>query len=218
MTARDKEFVTKIQLNQMVALSGSGVQNYRGKFTFSRSMGAEIPSSPSAVVTEDDQSSALGKRLYSSVYHPRKLVDLSGVVARTQLSRSATNAADQAARNAVEKCFDLLIDLTDIDQYISTLHPLAEDKINEAIAERTEHLEEVTGIIVSDINRVDIRTLAKAGIAKKRAIDFIVEILQPQSVATEAEARRTLIFRRVPESVQALYIDMLERIVGDIDQ
>jgi hypothetical protein len=207
MTAKDKEFVTKIQLNQMVALSGSSAQNYRGKFTFARSSAVATGAQGSS---EDDQS--LGKRLYSSVYHPRKLVDISN---SGKAALNGQESYDRNIRNSVENCFDLLIDVADIDQYISTLHPLAEDKINEAIAERTQLLENVTDIIVADINRVDIRTLAKAGIAKKRAIDLIVEILQPQSVATEAEARRTLIFRRVPESIQALYIDMLERIVGD---
>jgi len=216
MTARDKEFVTKIQLNQMVALSGSGVQNYKGKFTFARSTVSGSLRGGSEKDLEQQSTGSvtdtlLGKRLYASVYHPRRLVDLSGMV-------SSHVAADQSARAAVEKCFDSLIDLADVDQYISTLHPLAEDKINEAIAERTELLEEVTGIIVAEINRIDIRTLPKAGIAKKRAIDFIVELLQPQAVATEAEARRTLIFRRVPESIQALYIDMLERIVGQDEE
>ena len=202
MSARDKEFVTKIQLNQMVALSGSLVQNYKGKFTFSRSQ-------PAQPMTEIGEQPEFGKKLYSSVYHPRKLLDYMG--SGSSGSGSGHGSRDTAARASTEKCFDLLLDVVDVDEYISTLHPLAEDKIHEAIVERTELLLAVTKVIVGDMKNGG----AKAVKAKKRAIDSIVELLQPRGNASDAEARKSLIFRRVPEQIQAVYIDMLEQIVGD---
>jgi hypothetical protein len=207
MTPRDKEFVTKIQLNQMVALSGSGVQNHRGQFTFSRS------SVSNNAEVETTSSTAFGKRLYASVYHPRKLVtldvsDKGGTKAGTDETK-----ATALSREVSEQCFDMLLDVADIDEYISTLHPLAEDKINEAIIERTEMLEKVTNMILA---LPDSKT-AKVNGARKRAIDYMVELLQPGTAPSgnlsEAQARRSLIFRRVPEAVQGFYIDLLEKIV-----
>ena len=195
MTRRDKEFVTKIQLNQMVAVSN--VQNFRGQFTFGRSR----PVEPVADET------GFGKRLYSSVYHPRKLVSFD---ASASAQRVVSASEEKQIREAAERVFDLLLDVSEVDEYIATLHPLAEDKINEAIIERTQILETVTKIIESTGK---LAKVAKWVSAKKRTIDLIVELLQPRG-SSEAEARRSLIFRRVPEAVQGFYIDLLERIVG----
>ena len=198
MTFRDREFVTKIQLNQMVALSGS--QNHRGQFTFARSSGA-----PAAVPhLDEDKSSSFGKRLYASVYHPRKLVSFEGMK-----SGSEESGKSDKSRQIAEDVFDQLIDVSEIDEYISTLHPLAEDKINEAILERTEILEKVTNMLVGYPGSKQ----GKLGVAQKRVIDKLVELLQPAVTDNEAQARRSLIFRRVPEAVQGFYIDLLEKIV-----
>jgi len=197
MTARDKEFVTKIQLNQMVALSGSTSQNYRGQFTFGRSTSSAVPAGTA------EESSALGKRLYASVHHPRKQVTVE-----PQAAAKPSQISEKRAREVAEECLDLLIDVADVDEYISTLHPLAEDKINEAIIERTEFLEKITNLLIS------VPGGGKLGKARKRTIDMIVELVQPPATVTsEAQARRSLIFRRVPESVQGFYIDLLEKIV-----
>ena len=201
MTRRDKEFVTKIQLNQMVALNGSSVQNFRGQFTF----GSKKSSSPSE---EDGGSSNLGKRLYSSVYHPRKLLNVNEASSNPISEFSEENAC----RHSAEKCFDLLLDLNDVDEYIGTLHPLAEEKINEAIIERTEIIEKMVQILK---NVVNYATSKKLNTAKERTINAIVQLVQPEAtVSSEAEARRSLIFRRVPETVQGFYIDMLEELVA----
>jgi len=98
--------------------------------------------------------------------------------------------------------------VADIDEYVGTLHPLAEEKIAEAISERTELLNEVTDLVLG------LGAGRKAGMCRKKTIDAIVEILQPSETQSEAHTRRSLIFRRVPESVQGLYIDMLERLVA----
>ena len=199
MSARDKEFVTKIQLNQMAALSAT--QNYRGKFIFARSQPPEV--------VDPDISSSLGKRHYASVYHPRKLLETAS--RKTQSEEPGGGLlVELDEKISIENCFDLLLDLHDVDEYIATLHPLAEEKIAEAIAQRTEVLDKVTLLICAKIPT----NKGKAGVCKKRAIDAIVELLQPTQTASEAEARRSLIFRRVPETVQALYVDMLEQLVG----
>ena len=200
MTRRDKEFVTKIQLNQMVALSGSKVQDFRGQFTFGRT-------TTRTADPNQDANNLLGKRLYSSVYHPRKLLSLNN---QTCLSSPAA----KTPRDFAEKCFDLLLDVDDVDEYISGLHPLAEDKINEAIIERTELLEKVVNILrEASLDWCN----AKLEAAKDRTIQAIVQLVQPRQASTssEAEARRSLIFRRVPEAVKGFYIDMLEAIVVD---
>ena len=201
MTQRDKEFVTKIQLNQMVALSGSTSQNFRGQFTFGRSGSGAVASTSS----NEEASSSLGKKLYASVYHPRKLVSVGDRV------HSNSTVSDRKAKEVAENCLDILLDVADVDEYISTLHPLAEQKINEAIIERTELIEKVTNLLltVTGTNKV-----SKLNAARKRTIDSIVELVQPSTDAvTEAQARRSLIFRRVPEAVQGFYIDLLEKIV-----
>jgi hypothetical protein len=198
MTQRDKEFVTKIQLNQMVALSGSSSQNFRGQFTFGRS-------SSGAAVGTQEEGSLLGKKLYASVYHPRKLVSVGNGV------HSNSAVSDRKAKEVAEDCFDILLDVVDVDEYISTLHPLAEQKINEAIIERTELIEKVTNLLLSVTGTSSI---PKLNAARKRTIDLLVELVQPPTDSvSEAQARRSLIFRRVPESVQGFYIDLLEKIV-----
>jgi hypothetical protein len=204
MTHRDKEYVTKIQLNQMVALSGQSAQNYKGQFTFGRSSSSLHKPSLDSQPTEED---SLGKRLYSSVYHPRKLVDVS-------LTSNAPISSNKSVASLVERAFDLSLDVYDIDEYISTLHPLAEQKIAEAVTDRTHVLNDLVSVL-QQIAVMGYGNNKKAVEIKKRAIDFIVEFLQPQQSASDAEARRSLIFRRVPESVQAVYIDMLERLVGN---
>ena len=193
MSAKDKEFVTKIQLNQMVALGGGGSQTYKGKFTFARSLGGPGP--------VEKVSEGLGKRQYASVFHPRKVV--AGVCGGVSVGGVA---------RAVEEIYDVLIDVADVDEYIATLHPMAEEKISEAISERTALLDKITNLIVNNLMTVHA---GKAGQCKTLAIDAIVQLLQPSQTDSEAEARRTLIFRRVPENVQAVYIDMLERLVGE---
>ena len=205
MTRKDKEYVTKIQLNQMVALSGSSVQNIRGKFT----LGNQQTSSQ-----DEGDASNLGKRLYASVYHPRKLLSLDPTLSSD--SNSSISEPDRfSARAIAEKCFDLLLDVDDVDEYIATLHPLAEDKINEAIIERTELIEKLTSII-KNVSRGEFEAVPKLKDVKDRAINAIAELVQPHATAaSEAEARRSLIFRRVPEAVQGFYIDMLEAIVGN---
>ena len=210
MTQRDKEFVTKIQLNQMVALCGNSVQNYRGQFTFGRTSGSvsNVDRSEESWTSDPD---ALGKRMYSSVYHPRKLVDLVAAAAASSAAPAKNKQKTIAA--IVEKCFDLILDVVDVDECISTLHPLAEQKIAQAVTERTAVMQRVIEVL-KELDREGPGNNTKAVLVKKRAIDCIVEFLQPQQTASDAEARRALIFRRVPESVQALYIDMLEQIVG----
>lgn len=200
MTRRDKEFVTKIQLNQMVALSGSKVQDFRGQFTFGRTT--------TRAADPNDANNLFGKRLYSSVYHPRKLLSLDN-------ETCSSSTAAKTPRDFAEKCFDLLLDVDDVDEYISGLHPLAEDKINEAIIERTELLEKVVNILREAA--LVWCSNAKLETAKDRTIQAIVQLVQPRQASTssEAEARRSLIFRRVPEAVKGFYIDMLEAIVVD---
>lgn len=197
MTAKDKEFVTKIQLNQMVALSASSSQNYRGQFTFGRSS-----SGIAAPQLNSEESSSLGKRLYASVHHPRKLVTVEPPMVSSKTS----------ARAVAEECMDLLLEVCDVDEYIATLHPLAEDKINGAIIERTELIEKITNLLLSVPGQAFENS--KLGTARKRTIDLIVQLVQPPATVTsDAQARRSLIFRRVPESVQGFYIDLLEKIV-----
>ncbi len=200
MTPWDKETVTKVQLNQMVALSGNNVQNFRGQFTFRQS--EIIPESSSHLHT-------LGKKHYASVYHPRRLVDTGGV----SESPSPLGSHHPAVRAIVEACFDAILDVADIDEYIATLHPLAEDKIAQALEERTCVLEQITEMLVASMG-----TNPKSQQAKQRAINLMVELLQPETSATEADARRSLIFRRAPQEIQARYVDMLERIVSSADR
>ena len=205
MTHRDKEFVTKIQLNQIAALGGSSSQNFRGQFTFGRSGGSLL------VPTEGESSGTLGKTLYASVHHPRKLVSVdTSMVSRGKVGSSLTT---REAKEVAEDCFDILLAVSEVDEYIATLHPLAEQKINEAIIERTELIEKVTNLLVSVVGA---HKVPKLGAARKKTIDAIVELVQPRTDAvTEAQARRSLIFRRVPEGVQGFYIDLLEKIVQE---
>ena len=122
----------KIHLTQISASGARAVQDWRGTFKF-RSEASSGPAGVGAVTTAGG-----GGRLYASVHHPRRNVQVpeaetvgTGSVVDERLSTLLV----------VERVLGLVQSVAAVDEFIGTLHPLAVEQVAASFAERTGLLE-----------------------------------------------------------------------------
>ncbi|KAF4650952.1 hypothetical protein FOZ61_010911, partial [Perkinsus olseni] len=168
MTEEEKDMVMKSQLNQMAQVN-TGVQDRNGKFVFER-----VPSALASHTGNDDDddgqrhhqshththdaadaihhtsNSSLGNKIYSSIQHPRRNLNLT--IMKDDCSSSTGRESEHHHRNddedddprwIIEEGFLQMMDVDICDKELSVLHPMAVDRIIHTLDTRTALLSQV---------------------------------------------------------------------------
>jgi hypothetical protein len=185
MTARDKETIMKIHLTQISASSARAVQDWRGTFKF-RSAGSVPGAAATGSVAADGAGIAVpggaaGGRLYASVHHPRRNVEVP--IATNEAADSSGNNGRLPTLLRAERVLSLLQEVSAVDAFIGTLHPLAVDAVRGSFQERTALLGEAVAALLAAGGLGEVVSVRKGRRAMADVLRCLVEVITAATAA-----------------------------------
>jgi hypothetical protein len=165
MTSSDQMNIMNIHLTSISAQSSKTVQDWRGTFRFA------------AANAPIEHQATAGKRLYASVHHPRRNIESSpSIAAAPDISSSDSTRVPLQ----IEVALALILEIEDLDTFISTLHPLAIDQLEQSYQQRLQGLQHAWKCLSGDLNSV--AAIQKGKYAINRILRSLLIIFENNSI------------------------------------